>query len=108
MGRPRKKEQLVSLSSRITPKQQNWLEWQAKERFDGELSRTLRWTLDQGMAFSLIMMHDDPVLELDMILNPEKYPHDEVEWPSEEELRKERLRRERTIARSFSYGEQPE
>ena len=106
MGRPRKKEQLVSLSSRITPEQQNWLVWQAGLRFDGELSRTLRWTVDQGIAFSLLMMNDDPVEELDKILNPEKYPEPEyVDWPSDDERAAERLRRERAIARAFSLGD---
>ena len=96
----------MQLSSRITPRQQTWLEWQAGLRFDGELSRTLRWTLDQGMAFSLIMMHDDPVEALDKILNPEKYPEPEqADWPTAEEQAAERLRRERAIARAFSLEE---
>ena len=108
MGRPRKKEQLVPLSSRITPLQQRWLAWEAERRFDGEMSRTLRWALDQGRAFSLIMMYDDPVQRLDEILNPEKYPPpDDLDGPSEAEIAAARLRRERGIARAFSFEEEP-
>ncbi len=94
---------MVGLSGRIWPVQDRWLRWEADRRFDGELSRTLRWALEQGQAFSLIMMHDDPVEALDRILNPEKYPPPDVdEWPSEEEQKAERLRRERAIARAFN------
>ena len=103
MGRPRKQEQLVALSSRITPLQHRWLEWEAGLRFDGELSRTLRWALDQGRAFSLIMRNDDPVMALDRVLNPQKYPPEAYEeGPTEAEREAERLRREHAIARAFS------
>jgi hypothetical protein len=107
MGRPRKKEQLVNLSSRVRPEQVDWLRWEADRRFDGELSRTLRWALDQARAFSLIMMTDDPVYALDRDLNPEKYPDEWVDIPSDEERAAERLRRERAIARAYGLEEQP-
>jgi hypothetical protein len=54
-----------------------------------------------------MMMHDDPVLELDRTLNPDKYPVEDVEYPSDEEVAAERLRRERAIARAYGFGEQP-
>jgi hypothetical protein len=108
MGRPRKQEQLLPLSSRITPLQHRWLAWEAERRFDGEVSRTLRWALDQGRAFSQIMMSDDPVEALDRALNPEKYPQsDYEEGPTDAERAAERLRRERAVARAFSLEEEP-
>ena len=98
----------MGLSARIRPDQETWLRWEADRRFDGEVSRALRWTLDQGRAFSIIMMHEDPVMELDRTLNPEKYPPEEYEeWPSEAERAAERLRRERAIARAYGVEEQP-
>ena len=106
MSRPRKKEQLIALSGRITPLQDRWLRWEADRRFDSELSRTLRWALDQGRAFSMIMMHDDPVRELDRTLNPDKYPEDWDDGPSDEERAAERIRREHVIARTYDFEDQ--
>jgi hypothetical protein len=108
MARPRKAQPLVPLTGRIREEQERWLRWEADRRFEGELSRTLRWSLDQARVFSLLMMHDDPVLELDKTLNPEKYddPPD-PESPSEAELAAERLRRERAIARAYGFEDQP-
>ena len=72
------------------------------------MSRTLRWSLDQARVFSLLMMRDDPVLELDRMLNPEKYPEQEFEdSPADAEYAAERLRRERAIARAYGLEEQP-
>jgi len=108
MARPRKTEHLVPLTSRIRPEQERWLRWEADRRFDGEMSRTVRWSLDQARVFSLLMMGDDPVLELDRTLHPEKYPPDEHEdWPTEAETAAERVRRERAIARAYGLEEQP-
>lgn len=99
---------MVGLSGRIGPLQDRWLRWEADRRFEGELSRTLRWALDQGRAFSLIMMHDDPVQELDRILNPEKFPAPDIdEPPSQAEREAARLRRERAISRAYDLEEQP-
>jgi hypothetical protein len=107
MGRPRKPEQLVGLSGRIRPEQDRWLRWEAERRFEGELSRTLRWALEQAQAFSLIMMHDDPVFELDRALHPDKYPPDDDNWPTDEQRAAERLRRERALAQAYGLKEQP-
>jgi hypothetical protein len=108
MARPRKAEPLVPITGRIRDYQKRWLEWEAERRFEGEMSRTLRWSLDQARVFSILMMHDDPVTELDRMLNPEKYEHDVYDGPSEDELRAERLRRERAIARAYSYEDVPD
>jgi hypothetical protein len=108
MARPRKTDPLVPLTGRIREYQKSWLEWEAGRRFEGEMSRTLRWSLDQARVFSLLMMSDDPVLALDQMLNPEKYPHEEFEeGPTEAELAAERLRRERAITRAYGLEEQP-
>ena len=97
----------MGLSGRIRPEQDKWLRWEAERRFDGELSRTLRWALEQAQAFSRIMMYDDPVLELDQRLNPDKYPHEVDEWPTDEERAAERLRREQALARAYGLRESP-
>jgi hypothetical protein len=99
---------MVGLSSRITPLQQRWLEWEAERRFDGELSRTLRWALDQARAFTFLMMNEDPVTALDVILNPDKYepPDPDVDGgPTEAERHAELQRREVLIKNAFSLGE---
>lgn len=99
---------MVGLTVRIRPEQESWLRWEAERRFDGELSRTLRWSLDQARVFSLLMMHDDPVTELDRTLNPEKYATEEFDdRPTGAELAAERVRRERAIARAYGLEEQP-
>jgi hypothetical protein len=107
MARPRKADPLVPLTGRIRDYQKRWLEWEAERRFEGEMSRTLRWSLDQARVFSLLMMHDDPVLELDRMLNPDKYPHEEYDdGPTAAEWEAEKLRRERAIARAYGLEEQ--
>ena len=108
MARPRTKEPLVPLTGRIRDYQKRWLEWEAERRFEGEMSRTLRWSLDQARVFSLLLMHDDPVLELDRMLHPEKYPQEEFEdGPTAEERKAEVVRRERAIARTYGFEDQP-
>ena len=106
MARPRKDEPLVPLTGRIRDEQRKWLEWEAERRFEGEMSRTVRWSLDQARVFSLLMMNDDPVRQLDLMLNPEKYPEEFEEGPSDAERAAERLRRERAIARAYGLEEQ--
>jgi len=107
MARPRKDDPLVPLTGRIRDYQERWLRWEADRRFEGEVSRTLRWSLDQARVFSLLMMHDDPVTELDRMLNPEKYPSEGVDdGPTEAEVAAERLRREHAIARAYGLDEE--
>ncbi|MDH4339671.1 MAG: hypothetical protein OEW47_04810 [Thermoleophilia bacterium] len=48
-------------------------------------------------------MHDDPVRELDRTLNPDKYPEDWDDGPSDEERAAERIRREHVIARTYDF-----
>jgi hypothetical protein len=102
MARPRKLEALtINISGRIRNEQDDWLRHVAEERFDGELSRTLRWAIDQAQVLDLILRSDDPVEELDRMLHPEKYepphPDDEV-VESEREL--EAWKREQAIKRA--------
>ena len=102
MARPRKLETLtVNISARIRTEQEEWLRRAAEQRFEGELSRTLRWALDQAQVLDLLLHHDDPVQALDEMLHPEKYepphPEDEVHQ-AEREL--EAWRREQAIKRA--------
>jgi hypothetical protein len=88
VARPRKIEALTTpLSGRIRPEQNQWLRWVADKRFEGELSRTLRWAIDQAEVFDAILRDDDPVYALDRMLNPDKY---EAPHPEEEILEAER------------------
>jgi hypothetical protein len=85
MGRPRKLETLTAaISGRIRPDQAGWLRYQADARFEGELSRALRWALDQAQTFDWILRQPDPVEALDEVLHPEKY---EPPSPAEQEAR---------------------
>lgn len=106
MGRPRKLETLTTtISGRIRPTQEMWLRFHAERRFDGELSRTLRWALDQAEAFTAILNEDDPVYALDRMLNPEKFdmpdPEEEIveaerelaEWKREQAIKRAKRRK---------------
>jgi hypothetical protein len=80
MARPRKLDSLTrNISGRIRTEQDVWLRVVAERRFEGELSRTLRWAIDHAQAFDEILQDDDPVTALDEMLHPEKYepPHPE-------------------------------
>ena len=102
MARPRKLEALTTnISARIRTEQDVRLRWVAEQRFDGEVSRTLRWALDQAQVLDMLLRQDDPVLALDEMLHPEKYepPHPEEEvLEAEREL--EAWRREHAIKRA--------
>jgi hypothetical protein len=102
MGRPRKLETLTrAISGRIRNDQWYWLQVQAEKRYEGELSRTLRWALDEAMAFKWIMDQGDPVQALDEILHPEKYEiptHEESIAEAEREL--EEWKREQAVKRA--------
>lgn len=81
MPRPKKLDALTTpLSARIRNDQHVWLRAQADHRFEGELSRALRWALDQAEVFAMIMDDPDPVARLDWMLNPpdEIHPEEEV------------------------------
>lgn len=102
MARPRKLDALTTnISGRIRTEQNEWLRSVAATRFDGELSRTLRWAIDQAQVLDLILREDDPVRALDEMINPEKYadphPEDEV-LAAEREL--EAWKREQAIKRA--------
>jgi hypothetical protein len=82
MARPRKLDTLTTnISARIRTEQEEWLRGVAEQRFEGELSRTLRWALDQAQVLDVLLHRDDPVQALDEMLHPEKYepPHPEDE-----------------------------
>ena len=104
MARPRKLDALTTnISGRIRSEQDFWLRHIADRRFEGELSRTLRWAIDQAQVFDSILQDPDPVEELDRMLNPDKYdpPHPEEEvLQAEREL--EAWKREQAIKRAQS------
>ena len=107
MARPRKLETLTRMvSGRVRPEQEEWLREQAERQFDGELSRTLRWALDQAAVLTVILSEDDPVEALDRMLHPEKYPDpdspefDEMDI-AEAERELEQWRREQAIKRAM-------
>jgi hypothetical protein len=89
-----------TISGRIRPEHDWWLRNEADRRFDGELSRALRWALDQAQLFTQIMSASDPVTELDMILNPEKYAWDPEEDIAEAERELVEWQREQAIKRA--------
>lgn len=102
MARPRKLDALTTnISARIRAEQAEWLRQVADQRFDGELSRTLRWALDHAQVLEVLLRDDDPAQALDEMLHPEKYepPH-----PEDEVLKVEReleaWKREQAIKRA--------
>jgi hypothetical protein len=102
MARPRKLDALTkNISGRIRTEQEGWLRVVADQRFEGELSRTLRWAIDQAQVLDVLLHRDDPVQALDEMLHPEKYepPH-----PEEEVVQAERefeaWKREQAIKRA--------
>lgn len=107
MARPRKLETLTRMvSGRIRPEQEVWLRVQAERQFDGELSRTLRWAVDQAEVLTLILSEDDPVEALDRMLHPEKYAepdyHEYIEGEiAEAEREFEQWKREQAIKRAM-------
>lgn len=107
MGRPRKLDTLTRpITGRIRPEQEWWLREQANKKFDGELSRTLRWIIDQGQTFTWILNESDPVQALDEMLHPEKYefPHPEEEI-AEAERELAEWQREQAIKRARRKGD---
>ena len=101
MARPRKLETLTrTISGRIRPIQDVWLRYEAEQRFEGELSRALRWALDQAEVFTVIMRDSDPVRALDEMLNPPE-PEDPEEEIAEAEREFEQWKREQAIKRAM-------
>jgi hypothetical protein len=102
MGRPRKLETLTkAITGRIRPEQEFWLKFHAEKRFEGEMSRTLRWALDDAQTFRWILDQPNPVQALDEMLHPENYemPHPEEEIAAaEREL--EEWKREQAVKRA--------
>jgi hypothetical protein len=78
MARPKSLDALTKpLSARIRTEQDWWLRWVADNRFEGELSRAVRWAIDQAEVFDNILREPDPVGALDEMLNPHDPPHPE-------------------------------
>jgi exoribonuclease R len=106
MGRPRKLETLTKpVTGRIRNEQAEWLRREADKRFEGELSRALRWALDQGQVMTVLLESDDPVMALDRMLHPEKYepPHPE-DAVAEADRELEQWKREQAINRARQKG----
>ena len=71
MGRPRKipSERLSRyVQARVTDYQWNWLEYKAVEDFDGDLSKALRWCIDQSVTWAEIMEADNPRAKFDELM----------------------------------------
>ena len=107
MARPRKLETLTRMvSGRVRPGQEDWLRAQADSRFEGELSRTLRWALDYAEVFEGILSKEDPVEALDRMLHPEKYEEPSYHEYMEEEIAEaerefEQWKREQAVKRAM-------
>lgn len=108
MGRPRKLDSLTRvITARIRDDQDGWLRWQAEQRFEGDMSKTLRWVIDHGQTFNSILLAKDPVAELDDMLNPFEPPHPEDEI-AEAEKELEQWKREQAVKRAQKKAsEQP-
>jgi hypothetical protein len=108
MARPRKLDALTTnVSGRIRPEQDLWLRYMAEQRFEGELSRTLRWAIDQAQVFDSILRESDPVAALDQMLNPPEWPDPEEEVvEAEREL--EAWKREQAIKRAQRKAKESE
>jgi hypothetical protein len=101
MGRPRKLEQLTQpLSGRIRIEQDIWLRALADQKFDGEISKALRWALDQAQVFDVIMSDPDPVWALDDMLHPEKYAPDPEAEIAEAERELQQWKRDQAVKRA--------
>jgi hypothetical protein len=102
MGRPRKLETLTNaISGRIRPEQEAWLKVQADKRFEGELSRTLRWAIEEAQTLRYLLESSDPVAALDEMLHPEKYEFpDREEEIAQAERELEEWKREQAVKRA--------
>jgi hypothetical protein len=79
MGRPRKlpAERLSRyVQARVTDDQWNWLEYKARDSFDGDVSKSLRWCIDQASILDGILTSGDPRQALDDLLSRVVSAHD--------------------------------
>jgi hypothetical protein len=79
MGRPRKlpAERLSRyVQARVTDDQWNWLEYKARDSFDGDVSKSLRWCIEQASIFDGILTAGDPRQALDDLLSRVVTRHD--------------------------------
>jgi hypothetical protein len=71
MGRPRKlpADRLSRyVQARVTDYQWNWLEYRAREDFEGDLSKALRSSIDHSVMLGEILRATDPHAKLDELL----------------------------------------
>ena len=89
------------MSGRIRKEQYGWLRVMADLKFEGELSRTLRWAIDQAMVLHHLMADPDPVQAMDEMLHPERYEEgDPEEAVAEAERELEQWRRDQAVKRA--------
>lgn len=72
IGRPRKlpAERLSRyVQARVSDPHWNWLEHKAVEEFDGDVSKALRWCIDQSVILAEILDADEPRSALDELLH---------------------------------------
>jgi hypothetical protein len=72
MGRPRKfpAERLSHyVQARVNDNQWNWLEYKAVEDFDGDLSKALRWCIDQSVIWTELINAPDPRAEFEEFMS---------------------------------------
>jgi hypothetical protein len=102
MGKPRKLDRLTKVVTvRIRDEQYGWLHVIAERDFEGDMSKAVRWALDHGQTFSWLLNQENPVAELDEMLNPFEAPDPEEEIAqAEREL--EAWKREQAVKRARS------
>lgn len=72
MGRPRKlpADRLSRyVQARVSDDQWKWLEHKALDSFDGDVSKSLRWCIDQSSIFDGILDSPDPRAAFDELLS---------------------------------------
>jgi hypothetical protein len=53
----------------VTDDQWNWLEYRALDSFEGDVSKSIRWCIDQSRIFDEILDTPDPRAALDALLS---------------------------------------
>jgi hypothetical protein len=64
------------VQARVTDGQWNWLEYQAVEFFESDLSKALRGCIDQSRIFETILDSDDPRAKFEEFLSNAKSKYD--------------------------------